>query len=149
MLTVSVSGASVCRSPAACSRQINTYLCGVSSHESAHISTGQRRSFRSHRAKRNGRENDDQIDRSGQAIVGLLDQAARSAKEDCDRAFDLAHKLSLQLREAEDRAAQLQAQVDHFQDRALRAESWMVRIYKEIEDKFLSQRAQQEQAARR
>ena len=93
--------------------------------------------------------NDDQIDRSGQAIVGLLDQAARSAKEDCDRAFDLAHKLSLQLREAEDRAAQLQAQVDHFQDRALRAESWMVRIYKEIEDKLLSQRAQQEQAVRR
>ena len=71
---------------------------------------------------------DDQIDRSGQAIVGLLDQAARSAKDDCDRAFDLAHKLSLQLREAEDRAVQLQAQVDHFQDRALRAESWMVRI---------------------
>ena len=93
--------------------------------------------------------NDDQLDRSGQAIVGLLDQAARSAKEDCDRAFDLAHKLSLQLREAEDRAAQLQAQVDHFQDRALRAESWMVRIYKEIEDKLLNQRAQQEQAARR
>jgi hypothetical protein len=93
--------------------------------------------------------NDDQIDRSGQAIVGLLDQAARAAKEDCDRAFDLAHKLSLQLREAEDRAVQLQAQVDHFQDRALRAEGWMVRIYKEIEDKFLNQRAQQEQSAAR
>lgn len=93
--------------------------------------------------------NDDQIDRSGQAIVGLLDQAARSAKEDCDRAFDLAHKLSLQLREAEDRAAQLQAQVEHFQDRALRAESWLVRIYKEIEDKLLNQRAHQEQAVRR
>jgi hypothetical protein len=92
---------------------------------------------------------DDQIDRSGQAIVGLLDQAARSAKEDCDRAFDLAHKLSLQLREAEDRAQQLQAQVEHFQDRALRAESWMVRIFKEIEEKFLAQKPHQEQAARR
>ncbi len=44
---------------------------------------------------------DDQIERSGQAIVGLLDQAARSAKDDCDRAFDLAHKLSLQLRDQE------------------------------------------------
>jgi hypothetical protein len=93
---------------------------------------------------------DDQIERSGQAIVGLLDQAARSAKEDCDRAFDLAHKLSLQLREAEDRAQQLQAQVEHFQDRALRAESWMVRIFKEIEEKFLAQKGgHQEQAARR
>ena len=87
------------------------------------------------------------MDKSGQAIIGLLDQAARSAKEDCDRAFELAHKLSIQLREAEDRATQLQTQVEHFQDRALRAENWMLRIYKEIEDKFLAQRdnAQQEQ----
>ena len=87
------------------------------------------------------------MDKSGQAIIGLLDQAARSAKEDCDRAFELAHKLSIQLREAEDRATQLQTQVEHFQDRALRAENWMLRIYKEIEDKFLAQRenGQQEQ----
>jgi hypothetical protein len=55
----------------------------------------------------------------------------------------------LQLREAEDRAQQLQAQVDHFQDRALRAESWMVRIFKEIEEKFLAQKVHQDQAARR
>jgi hypothetical protein len=90
---------------------------------------------------------DDQVDKSGQAIIGLLDQAARAAKEDCDRAFELAHKLSIQLREAEDRATQLQSQVEHFQDRALKAENWMLRIYKEIEDKFLAQRehGQQEQ----
>ncbi len=94
---------------------------------------------------------EDQVDRSGQAIVGLLEQAARVAKEDCDRAFDLAHKLSLQLREAEDRAVQLQSQLEHFQERALRAENWMVRIYKEIEDKFLGQRPMHhpEQQARR
>ena len=83
---------------------------------------------------------DDQVDKSGQAIISLLDQAARSAKEDCDRAFELAHKLSLQLREAEDRANQLQSQIEHFQERALKAENWMLRIYKEIEEKFLAER---------
>ena len=83
---------------------------------------------------------DDQVDKSGQAIITLLDQAARSAKEDCDRAFELAHKLSLQLREAEDRATQLQSQIEHFQERALKAENWMLRIYKEIEEKFLAER---------
>jgi hypothetical protein len=83
---------------------------------------------------------DDQVDKSGQAIIGLLDQAVRTAKEDCDRAFELAHKLSIQLREAEDRANQLQSQVEQLQDRALKAENWMLRIYKEIEDRFLGER---------
>jgi hypothetical protein len=94
---------------------------------------------------------DDQIDKSGQAIISLLDTAARSAKQDCDRAFELAHKLSLQLREAEDRATALQSQVEHFQERASKAESWMLRIYKEIEERFLAERngARQEQQYRR
>jgi hypothetical protein len=94
---------------------------------------------------------DDQVDKSGQAIISLLDQAARTAKEDCDRAFELAHKLSLQLREAEDRATALQSQIEHFQERALKAENWMLRIYKEIEERFLSERdgGRQEQQYRR
>jgi uncharacterized protein YlxW (UPF0749 family) len=94
---------------------------------------------------------DDQVDKSGQAIISLLDQAARSAKEDCDRAFELAHKLSLQLREAEDRANALQSQVEQLQERALKAENWMLRIYKEIEERFLAEReaARQEVAYRR
>jgi hypothetical protein len=84
---------------------------------------------------------EDQVEKSGLAIIGLVDQAARAAKEDCDRAFELAHKLSLQLREAEDRATQLQSQLEHFQDRALKAENWMLRIYKEIEERLLGERA--------
>ena len=72
-------------------------------------------------------------------IIALL-EAAR-ADDDCKRAMDLAHKLSIQLRAAEDRASQLQAHVEYFQDRAVRAENWMARIYKEIEEKFMSQRA--------
>ncbi len=81
------------------------------------------------------------MDRSGDAIIALLEKAARTADEDCRRAMDLAHKLSLQLRAAEDRASQLQAHLDYFQDRAERAENWMTRIYKEIEEKFMNQRS--------
>jgi hypothetical protein len=42
-------------------------------------------------------------DDSGRAIVALLQKAAGIAKEDCARAMDLAHKLSSQLRAAEDK----------------------------------------------
>jgi hypothetical protein len=83
----------------------------------------------------------DPLDRSGESVIALLEKAARSADDDCRRAMDLAHKLSMQLRAAEDRANQLQAQVEYFQDRAVRAENWMARVYKEIEERFMSQRA--------
>ena len=87
------------------------------------------------------RADSDPVDRSGELIIALLEKAARTADDDCKRAMDLAHKLSIQLRAAEDRANQLQAHVEYFQDRAVRAENWMARIYKEIEEKFMSQRA--------
>jgi hypothetical protein len=66
-------------------------------------------------------------------IIGLLEKAAHTTKEDCDRAFEMAHKLSLKPREAEDRTTQLQSQVELLRERALKAENWMVRIYKEVE----------------
>jgi hypothetical protein len=83
----------------------------------------------------------DPMDRSGDAIISLLERAAHIADDDCKRAMDLAHKLSLQLRAAEDRANQLQSRLEYFQDRAARAENWMARIHKEIEEKFVSQKA--------
>ena len=54
----------------------------------------------------------DPIDRSGHAIVGMLQEAVLVAKQNCERAMDIAHKLSLQLRAAEDRIAQVRAYVD-------------------------------------
>ena len=83
----------------------------------------------------------DPVDRSGDAIIALLEKAAQTADDDCKRAMDLAHKLSIQLRATEDRATQLQAHLDYFQDRAMRAENWMARIYKEIEEKLMNQKA--------
>lgn len=78
----------------------------------------------------------DPIDRSGQAIVGMLQDAVDVAKQNCERAMDIAHKLSLQLRAAEDRIAQLEGDIRHYQERAARAEKWMNRIQSEIEDRF-------------
>lgn len=85
----------------------------------------------------------DPLDRSGQAIVSMLQDAVDVAKLNCERAMDIAHKLSLKLREAEDRIAQLEGDIRHYQDRAARdqeraarAEKWMQRIHSEIEDRF-------------
>lgn len=86
---------------------------------------------------RDQRQNEaDPLDRSGFAIVSMLQDAVTIAKQDCERAMDVAHKLSLKLRESEDRIAQLEADCRHYQERAQRAEQWMQRIQSEIEDRF-------------
>ena len=90
----------------------------------------------------------DALDQSGEAIVALLQQAATLSNENCDRAMSLAHRLSIQLRAAEDRIKQLQAELAQSQDRSARAEKWLTRIYQEIEQKLISPRANSQQAAR-
>jgi hypothetical protein len=52
----------------------------------------------------------------------------------------LAHKLALQLRAAEDRIAQLEAEVALFRERAIRAEGWLQTIHSEIEQKLTAPR---------
>jgi len=51
----------------------------------------------------------------------------------------MAQKLSHQLRAAEERIAELDAEVAAYQDRAERAEQWLHKVYTEIEDRFLRQ----------
>ena len=88
-------------------------------------------------AHKDSRQSDsDPLDRSGHAVIALLQEAVDVAKQNCERAMDIAHKLSLQLRTAEDRVAQLEGDVRHYQERASRAEKWMHRIHTEIEDRF-------------
>ena len=79
----------------------------------------------------------DPTDQSGRAVVALLQQAAAVSNENCDRAMSMAHKLSVQLRSAEDQIAQLRAELEHFQGRATRAEEWLQVIRKEIEERLL------------
>src|SRR6516165_11874188 len=55
-------------------------------------------------------------------LVARLQQAAKLANENCDRAMALAHKLSTQLREAQSRINQLELEVDGLVHR-LRKES--------------------------
>ncbi len=82
-----------------------------------------------------------QLDDAGQAIVAQIRTAADLAKEDCDRAMSLAHKLSMELRAAEDRTQQMAREVEHWQERAARAEQWLRTIQQEIEEKLLTRRS--------
>jgi hypothetical protein len=95
----------------------------------------------------------DQLDKAGQTILQLLHTAAGVAEENSRHALDTAQKLSHQLRAAEDRIAELEAELTAYQERADRAEQWLHRVYTEIEDRFLRQsdngRRAQPSAARR
>ena len=84
------------------------------------------------------RDDRDATDQAGHALVAMLQQAANLSNDNCDRAMTLAHKLSMQLRAAEDRINQLQAEVEHFQSRAVRAEGWLQVVQKEIEEKLIA-----------
>jgi hypothetical protein len=98
----------------------------------------------------------DPIERSGQAVVALLQKAAETANANAERAMDLAQKLSLQLRAAEERMRDIELDMRHYQDRghyaeqrAQRAEKWLVRIYKDIDEKFFEQKKAPDQPAQR
>jgi hypothetical protein len=89
-------------------------------------------------------------DNAGQGIIAMLQKAADMAKSDCDRAMDLAHRLSFELRaaeervgEAEERVSQLEAEANHFRDRAARAEDWLARIHTEVEQTFFQKSERQ------
>lgn len=83
--------------------------------------------------------NADNVDQTGHSIVSMLQQAVDVAKDNTDRAMDVAHKLSVQLRAAEDRIVQLELEVRRYQERAVRAENWLLRVHNEIEDRFFTQ----------
>jgi hypothetical protein len=50
--------------------------------------------------------------------------------------MDLAHKLSFQLRAAEEKARELEAEANHFRDRAAAAENWLLVIHNEVQQTF-------------
>ena len=84
---------------------------------------------------------DTAAEEAGQAIVAKIQKAAELANENCDRAMRLAHKLSMELRAAEDRINQLESEAQLFRDRAARAEGWLETIQKEIEEKLIAPRS--------
>ena len=90
------------------------------------------------------------VDDAAHGIIAMLQKAADMAKSDCDRAMDLAHRLSFEMRAAEERVRELEegmkaaqdrarvfeADANHFRDRAARAEEWLIRIHCEVEQTF-------------
>ena len=81
----------------------------------------------------------DQLDKAGQTILTLLHKAAGVAEQNSRHALDMAQKLSHQLRAAEDRIAELEAEVDLYREKSDRAEQWLHKVYTEIEERFIRQ----------
>jgi hypothetical protein len=79
-------------------------------------------------------------DDAGHHIVGLLQKASDMAKAECQRALDLAHRVSSELRDAEERARKFEAEAHHFRDRAARTEEWLVRIERELRQTFFQKK---------
>src|ERR1700753_4093943 len=84
-----------------------------------------------------GGDRSDQLDQAGQTILQMLHNAANLADANSQHALDMAQKLAHQLRAAEARIAELEAEGQGYQDRAERAEQWLHRVYAEIQDRFL------------
>ena len=93
--------------------------------------------------KENGTASEPDVDRAGNAILGLVDRAADTAVADLQDARELAEKLADRLRASHDQlgAAQdqintLEAKVRYYQDRTERAEKWLHQISSKIEQRF-------------
>jgi cell fate (sporulation/competence/biofilm development) regulator YmcA (YheA/YmcA/DUF963 family) len=80
-----------------------------------------------------------QLDSAGQAILKLLHKAAGAAEANSRRALETAQNLSSQFRAAEDRIAELEAEVRHYLEKSERAEEWLRKISTEIEDRLINE----------
>jgi hypothetical protein len=79
----------------------------------------------------------DTVETVGQSVFSAIQRAAAIAEENTQRALGVAHKLSLQLRLAEDRVGQLEAELQQARERAHAAEQWLHQVAAEIEQRFL------------
>ncbi len=84
-----------------------------------------------------------QLDSAGQAILNLLHKAAGVAEANSRDALETAQKLSLQLREAENRIAELEAENQIYREKAEHAEQWLHKISTEIEGRLIRQPEQE------
>jgi len=93
------------------------------------------------RTAEGGRRDSTQLDNAGEAILQLVGKAADAADQNSRQVVETAQRLSQQLRAAEDRVAQLEAEIAAYREKAERAERWLHTVYSEIEDRFLKQEA--------
>jgi len=78
------------------------------------------------------------LDSAGQAILKLLHKAAGVAEANSRQGLETAQKLSNQLRAAENRIGELEAEVQLYREKAERAEQWLSKIFTEIEDRLIN-----------
>jgi hypothetical protein len=83
-------------------------------------------------------QGNDPLDRAGQDVLLKLQRAAQIAQQNTQQAIAVSHKLSVQLRDAEDRIRELEGGYWTYKHRADRAEEWLRRISAEIEQQFKS-----------
>ena len=83
--------------------------------------------------------NNNQSDPLGQAILRLLHTTADEAETGTRRSLDTAQSLSRQLHAAQDRIAELEAEVRLYREKAERAEGWLNQILTEIEDRLIKE----------
>ena len=81
----------------------------------------------------------DQLDAAGQTILKLLHKAAGVAEANSRHTLEMAHKLSHQLRAAENRIGELEAEVQLYREKSERAEQWLHKIFVEIEERLIRQ----------
>jgi hypothetical protein len=101
------------------------------------------------RSAQGERDDNTRLDKAGQTILQLLSKAADVAEQNSRHAIDTAQRLSHQLRAAEDRIAELEAEVEAYRQQAERAEQWLHKVYTEIEDRFLRQDANRRETPHR
>jgi chromosome segregation ATPase len=83
------------------------------------------------------RNDGDELDNAGEAILRLLRKAADAAEANSRRASEAEQELSSQLEAAKGRIAELEAHIQFYRDKAEHAEEWLRKIAAEIEDRLI------------
>jgi hypothetical protein len=112
-------------------------LYGISRGGGRHMSAHETESVVRFAPRTPASADSDRLDKAGQTILSLLHKAAGVAEENSRHALDMAQKLSHQLRAAENRIAELEADVELYRDKADRAEQWLHKVYTEIDERFI------------
>jgi hypothetical protein len=86
------------------------------------------------------------LETAGESILQLLHKAADVAAEDTRGTLKSAARLAYELRAAKDRITELETEVATYRDRADRAEQWLNKIYKEIDEQLLRKVAEDNRA---
>ena len=83
------------------------------------------------------KDNTDQLDAVGHSILQLIGRAAGITEEYTENVVKAAEKVAHELHAARDRIAELEEELLAHRDRADRAEQWLDKIYKEIDEQFV------------